>query len=143
MNREKAIRLKFFDILNTGNIQYDSGNISIWDEKAEDTTNNLYILLRDQTASATQTFCQDTWDCTMEIVIVNKQTDTISKDINDDISEQVENLLFDALAVGATYEGWQIANVVLDSVNYSSLFLSATDSDIEKVLIYRMNAMRL
>lgn len=143
MDREKAIRFKIYDILSTGNITYDLGEVSIWDEKAEDTTNNIYILLRDQTAQDDRTFCMLQWTSTFEVGIISKQTDTLSKDILDDVGEQVENLLYDALLVGVSTNGWQINNFVLDSASFSTFTLSATQSEIEKTLIFRMTATRL
>lgn len=142
MNRDKAIRFKFYELLSGADILYDSGEISIWDEKAEDTTNNLYILFRDQTANIFQTGCNDTWDCTIELAIVNKQQDTITKSTTDDIAEQVEALLA-PLWAGATYEGWQILNCVLSSSNYSGLILEDTVTTIEKTLIFSLTAIKL
>ena len=75
MDREKAIRLKIFDLLTAANITYDSGVISIWDEKAEDTTNNLYIVLRDQTAIDDRVMCAKQWTGTLELGIVCKTRD--------------------------------------------------------------------
>lgn len=143
MDREKAIRLKIFDILSNGNITYDVGVVSIWDEKAEDTTNNIYILLRDQTAQDDRVFCMRQWTSTIELGIVSKQTDTISKDILDDVCEQVESLLYDALLSGIDTNGWRINNFTLDSASFSTFTLSATQSEIEKTLIFRMTATRL
>jgi hypothetical protein len=143
MNREKAIRLKYYDILINGNITYDVGQVSIWDEKPEDTTNNLYILLKAQTAQSDPNYCMKTWTCTQEIVIVNKQPDTISKDTTDDICEKIEDLLYAALRQGAEYGGWQITNFVLDSVDYAAYILGQTDSELEKTLIFRQTVNKL
>lgn len=143
MDREKAIRLKLFELLTAANIRYDDGDINVWDEKAEDETNNLYIVFRDQTAQNDGTFCLNSWTCTLELGIVCKQPDTVSKDIPDDIGEQVEAALYAGLVNGVITNGWQINNFVLDSVNYSTFVLSPTQSEIEKTLIFRMTANKL
>lgn len=143
MNREKAFRLKMYEVLTSAPITYDSGQVSIWDEKAEDTTNNLYILFQGQTAQFTGTFCNNTWNCTIDLVLVNKQPDTISKDTTDDIGEQIETLLNDGLIAGAEYGGWQITNFQLDSINYASYVLSQTSSELEKTMTYRATLTRL
>lgn len=142
MNREKAIRLKFFDLLTAANILYDAGAISIWDEKAEDQTNNLYILLQRQNASAPNDFCNNKWDCRIDVRIVNKQRDTLSKDITDDIGEQVENALA-VLFEGAEYEGWQFLNVQTEDISYDPYDLTENDSVIEKLYTYRLTAQKL
>lgn len=143
MNRDKAVRLKYYEVLLAGDIRYDSGSVSIWDEKAEDATNNLYILFQGQQAQFTGNFCNKTWQCTIDLVIVNKQPDTISKDTTDDIAEQIEDLLTAALVSGVEYEGWQITNFVLDSSNTAAYTLSETASEIEKTLTFRQTLTKL
>lgn len=143
MNREKAIRYKIYQILTGTDIEYDSGLISVWDEKAEDNTNNIYILFRDQSAQRSTTFCDDSWECTFELAIVNKQPDTISKDSTDDVSEQVEDLLNAGLIDGVEYEGWQFNNFALDNTNYSGLILTDTGSEIEKTMTFTLTATKL
>lgn len=143
MDREKAIRLKVFDLLTTAEIKYDEGVISIWDEKAEDESNNLYIVLRDQSASDDRVMCMKQFSCTLEIGVVCKTKDAVSKDIPDDIGEQVENALYAGLLAGVETNGWQFNNFVLDSANYSTFVLSPTDSEIEKTLIFRFTAIKL
>lgn len=142
MNREKAIRYKFYQLLTGTDITYDSGLISVWDEKAEDTTNNVYILFRDQSAERQRNYCA-IWDCTLELAIVNKQPDTISKDTTDDVSEQVEDLLTLGLIDGVEYEGWQFTNFALESTNYSGLILAGTDTEIEKTMTFTLTATKL
>lgn len=143
MNREKAIRHKIYDVLSTGNIRYDDGEIDVWDEKAEDTTNNIYILLKRQTAQAPQTFCQNQWDVTIEVWVVNKQPDTISKDTTDDVVEQVEDLLSVAMNGGIEYEGWQIINFNMDSLATDDYFLSDTKTEIQVTLIFNARMIKL
>lgn len=143
MNREKAIRHKIYDVLNTGNISYDDGTIDVWDEKAEDTTNNIYILLKRQTAQAPQTFCQNQWDVTIEVWVVNKQPDTISKDTTDDIVEQIEDLLSSAMSGGVEYEGWQILNFNMDSLATDDYFLSDTKTEMQVTLIFNARMIKL
>lgn len=142
MNRDKAIRYKFYELLTGADILIDSGVISVWDEKAEDVTNNIYILFRDQTANIVDTNCNDTWDCTIELAIVNKQPDTITKDTTDDVAEQVETLLA-PLWEPVNYQGWQLTCCVLSSTNYSGLILVDTDTVIEKTMIYTLKAIKL
>lgn len=143
MDREKAIRHKVFELLNAANIQYDDGDISIWDEKAEDTTNNNYILLRDQTAQGLGDFCMNKWTCSFEMGVVTKSKDGVSKDVADDIGEQLENALYNNLVNGIEYQGWQYNNFTLDSANYSTFVLSPTESEIEKTFVFRFTATKL
>lgn len=142
MNREKAIRLKFFELLTAANILYDDGVISIWDEKAEDQSNNLYILLQRQNAAAPTDFCSNKWTCRIDVRVVNKQRDTMSKDITDDIGEQVEDAL-SPLFSGAEYEGWQFLNIQMEDASYDPYDLTENDSVIEKLYTYRLTAIKL
>jgi len=142
MNREKAIRLKVFEIID-GNVTYELAPVSIWDDKAEDETNNIYVLLEDQTAQFVENFCNNQWDTTIQLRIVNKQQDTISKDTTDDVSEQIEGLLTTALVAGVEYEGWQILNCRLESAQYSTWTLAKSRTVVEKILIFRQTLIKL
>lgn len=142
MDREKAIRLKHFELLQAANIRYDEGVIDIWDEKAGDNTNNIYILLARQNAQDKSNFCGGRWDGRIDIRIVNGQQDTLSKDVNDDVGEQVEAAL-QALSIGAEYGGWQFSDYILESVEYDAYDLSETKSILEKVLTYKLTAQKL
>jgi len=142
MNREKAIRLKIFELLSASPILIDEGQVDIWDEKVEDNGSNLYIALKRQTATIFADNCRNKWNCRIDIWIVNKQRDTISKDTTDDICERVEELL-QPLTDGVEYNGWQMLNAVLEDLDYDSFDLTETETEIQLTLTYSLTAIKL
>lgn len=142
MNREKAIRLKVYELLTADPILVDEGQVSIYDEKVEDEGSNLYIVLKRQTASIFNDNCRNKWSCRIDLWIVNRQRDTISKDTTDDICERVEELL-SPIADGVEYNGWQMLNAVLEDLDYDTFQLTDTDTEIQLTLTYSLTAIKL
>lgn len=142
MNREKAIRLKVYELLTAEQILVDEGEVSIYDEKVEDESSNIYIVLKRQTASIANDNCRNKWNCRIDLWIVNRQRDTISKDTTDDICERVEELLA-PLSDGVEYNGWQMLNAVLEDLDYDTFQLTDTDTEIQLTLTYSLTAIKL
>jgi hypothetical protein len=119
MNREKVIRQAYYNVLN-GNLSYNSINVPIYDEKVE-SNEDVYVLMVAQDAVDTGDFHRQSWISTITFDIVSKQYASVSKDIVDAVSEQIENIVKPtASAIGLEQQaGWQITNVRLSQVNYS------------------------
>jgi hypothetical protein len=141
MNREKAIRLLYFNLLFE-QVTYELGIVSVWDEKAEDDTNNIYILLENQSATNAGNFSQNAWECDIDIRMVAKQQDGVTKDITDDVAEQVEGILYRALQRGAETNGYQITNFVLQNLDYDTFSLTSTRSEINVTYTFRQTVTK-
>lgn len=142
MTREKAIRLKIYELLN-GNVSYESSPVPVHDAVLQDDENNSYILLTLQRASNKSNFHQDTWDCEQDIEIYSKQMQSVSKDVVDDIAEQVETLIYQSLRSGVNYNGWQINNVMLSTTENNAFMLSETKSIVSKFMTFRLTATKI
>jgi hypothetical protein len=119
-------------------LTYDGSPVLVYDEKAEDGANNTYVLLSAQTAAQIGVFSGYYHDCSLLLQIITKQQDTVSKDVPDIISEQITNILFpnnNPAANGLVAQsGFNINCLKVESVNSENLTLSATKSEIKKLI---------
>lgn len=141
MNREAAIRAGFSDTLKTGIIN-GSAQVHIYDSSPTGEVQNelLYMLLTGQSSVLQPEDGAFTWSCLQTIEIVHKQMGSVTKQIVDSISEQIENaIIFVADGNGMTdQQGWQFLNVFLENVNYSEFELSENFYEITKILDFRV-----
>lgn len=140
MNREKAVRMGFYDAIKTA-LSYDSNSVHTYDSL---TTNEVqdekqYVLLTQQSGVNNADYRRFRWNCVQTIEITSKQHSSVSKDIVDDISEQIEQIIIypqnqpgngGMIAQG----GWEFTDVLLESTNYIEVELSANYYEITKVL---------
>jgi hypothetical protein len=140
MNREKAIRKYFFDLISNSLVQPGNANIiPVYDEKA-DSNVNIYVLLETQRANDDRDFIKKRWNATIEINIIHKQDDSYTKDIVDDICEQIEALIPYETTIN---NEWQITNNRLDSVDYGNLKISETQTICMKILTYSFKTTKI
>jgi hypothetical protein len=140
MNRELAARKAFYyPLLGMINIPGGSGDkVPISDSKANE-KDNLYILIESQTASDRSEFKTRRWNGTLSLTICHKQDDSYTRDIVDDICEQVEAILTPGIASlnGLQSEsGWQITNVSLNDISYADFQISETQTICIKFLTF-------
>lgn len=139
MNRELAARKSFYTaILNTINVPGGSGNVPVSDSKAE-TGLSLYILIEDQTGRQDSDFRNHRWTCTLSLAIVHKQESSYTRDIVDDVCEQIENIILPGKAnVNGlpAQSGWQFTNVYLDDISYSDFQISETETICIKYITF-------
>lgn len=149
MNREKAVRMGFYDAIKTA-LSYDSNAVHTYDSL---TTNEVeeekqYVLLTQQSGVNNADFRRFRWNCVQTIEITSKQYSSVSKDIVDDISEQVEQIIIypenqpgNGGMIAQT--GWEFSDVLLESTNYIEVEISANYYEITKVLQFSCIATKL
>lgn len=142
MNRERAIRIRIYELLNE-NLSFEDSPVPVWDAKLEDEDSSLYVIIEGQSGRIIQKYPhQKTWDCNINLSIVSRQHNTVSRDLVDDVAEQIENLLYAGLYDGAVYEGWQFSNFVLESTNSNAFTLGKSMSEVSKDLIFKIEATK-
>lgn len=149
MNREKAVRMGFYDAIKTG-LSYDSNAVHTYDSA---TTNEVpdemqYVLLDQQSSVNNSDFRRFRWNCVQTIEITSKQLSSVSKDIVDDISEQIEQILIypkNQPGEGGmiAQNGWEFSDVLLESTNYIEFEVSSNFYEITKVLQFSCIATKL
>lgn len=138
MNRELAARRAFFNAVSDQIlVPGGSGNkVSVSDFKAN-TGDSLYVLIEAQTASGNSNFTRRSWNASLSLAIVHKQDDSYTRDIVDDVSEQIENILTPGIASLNGLEaqaGWNITNLTLVDVSYADFQISETETMCMKIL---------
>lgn len=132
----KAFRMAVFDALDGNLTDLSASPVMIFDEKAEDETNNLYVLLKTETRSQIPTFSGFLHDSTIMLEIVYKTLDTTSKDEPDNVSDQISRLLLpspssDGLVQQADF---QINCLQVQTVNSEDLRLTAARTNVAKFM---------
>lgn len=149
MNREKAIRNGIGDAVKN-QLTYDTVPIKIYDAVTtnEISGENTYCLLTQQTAQNTSDFRLFRWRFIQTVEIISKQYNSVSKDIVDDISEQIEQIIIypdnQPGNHGMTPQtGWEFMDVQLDSVNYTEFELENNYYEISKILQFSGMATKI
>lgn len=149
VNREKAIRSGFSGTIKNILI-YKSQQVHVYDETTtlEVPGEKLYALLTQQTANNDADYTQFRWRCTQTIEIVSKQISSVSKDIVDEISEQMEQALIyptDQTGNGTLtpQAGWEFSDVLLENVNYTEFQLNTNTWEITKILTFSLIITKL
>jgi hypothetical protein len=98
-----------------------------------------YFLLAQQSSVNASDFRRFRWNCVQTIEIASKQLGSVSKDIVDDISEQIEQILIypkNQPGEGGmiNQDGWEFSDVLLESTNYVEFEISDNFYEITKVL---------
>lgn len=141
MDREKAIRAAFYTPLN-GNLSYESSEVKIFDQKFEPNANTTnYVLISNQSSQDSGNFSCFRYTSRITFQIVSKTQSSVSSDVVDDIGEQIENIILPGSPAqnGLTQQsGWQILNVAIESVNYTTFQLTDTNSTITKLITFSL-----
>lgn len=142
MNRDKASRYSFGQVIRD-NITYNSTDIKIYDSVTtnEIQNENTYILLTNQNAVNDADYTRFRWRCRQTLEIISKQINSVSKDICDDIGEQVETIVLAAFTQPgngglAQQTGWEIQDILLEEVNYTDFQLENNFYEITKILTF-------
>lgn len=146
MDREKAIRLAYFEALD-GNLTYESSQVQVFDNKFEPVANSsTYVLFSNQSSQDQGNFSSFRWTSRITLQIVSKTQSAVSSDVVDDVGEQIEAIIFpgEPKTNGLIQQsGWQIINVSLDSANYTTLELSPTNTVITKLLTFSQTITKI
>lgn len=144
MNREKAIRDGFSQGL-TGQINYGGNPVNQYDSVTTGEAGpneKQYIVYTTQSAQFLQHDERHRWQCVLDMEIVSKQLGSVSKDIVDDISEQVEAVILHGSGI-VQQDGWDIQGVFLDQVQNTEFELSNNFYEISKILTFQMIITKL
>jgi hypothetical protein len=149
MNREKAVRMGFYDAIKA-TLSYDGNPVHTYDSLTTNEVQNeqQYVLLTQQSGVNNADFRRFRWNCVQTIEITSKQYSSVSKDIVDDISEQIEQIIiYPANQPGnggmIAQSGWEFTDILLESTNYIEVELSANNYEITKVLQFSCIATKL
>lgn len=149
MNREKAVRTGFYDAIKNA-LSYDSNAVHTYDSLTtnEVTDEMQYVLLTQQSGVNASDFRRFRWNCVQTIEVTSKQYSSVSKDIVDDISEQIEQIItYPQNQPGNGYlapqAGWEFSDILLESTNYIEVEISANYYEITKVLQFSCIATKL
>lgn len=149
MNRDKACRNGIGDAIN-GQLSYDGNQVHHYDEATTNEVPNekLYVLLTQQTANNAADFTRFRWRCVQTVEIVSKQINSVSKDIVDDVGEQIEQIIIypdNQPGNGGmiAQAGWEFSDVLLESVNYTEFQLENNFYEITKILNFSYIATKL
>ena len=132
----KILRHSVYAELN-GNLSYNSSNVPVYDEKKHvGDTDQIFVLLSTQQETPT-----DDNDCTfitrssIDIEIIAKTEFEVSKDMIDDVSDLVQNLLLPTKGTlgFSSPSGWQFQNPRFESSFTQNLAISETQSILRKI----------
>lgn len=135
----KPFRKAIYDCLNTA-VLYKSTSVPIYDEKVYmGAAPDIYILLstqREQDATDQDCYWQTT--SSIDILIISKSGSEVSKDVIDDISQRIYDLLLtlpgsDLLAVQSDF---QIMNLKRLSAVSGKVQISPTESELQKIISF-------
>ena len=139
MNREKAIRTAFYSVLNS--IIYPAGSgirIPISDGKAI-SKDKIYTLIESQTAQDSSDMRNKRWNASITITVIHKQKDSYTRDIVDDIGEEIESTILPgnaALNGLPEVPGWKITNVYLGNIDYADFQINENETVCIKFLTF-------
>jgi CDP-glycerol glycerophosphotransferase (TagB/SpsB family) len=149
MNREKAIRMGFYDAIKAA-LSFDGNPVHTYDSLTTNEVQNeqQYVLLTQQSSVNSADFRRFRWNCVQTIEITSKQYSSVSKDIVDDISEQIEQIIIYPESQPGNggmiaQSGWEFTDVLLESTNYIEVEISANYYEITKVLQFSCIATKL
>lgn len=78
----------------SGNLTHDGGQVPVYDEKLGANTNNIYVLVQSQSTNTANTFSSFSQTGTLVLQVVHKSWDGVTKDVIEDISNQILQILF-------------------------------------------------
>lgn len=149
MNRDKAVRMGFYDAVKTA-LSYDGNPVHSYDSLTtkEVPDEKQYVLLTQQSSVNSSDYRRFRWNCVQTIEITSKQYSSVSKDIVDDISEQIEQIIIypeNQPGNGGmiTQSGWEFSDILLESASYIEVEIAANYYEITKVLQFSCIATKL
>ena len=138
----KPVRLAFWNLLN-GNLEYEGNNVPVSDEILTEDA-NYYVLLTNQTSTPDETKTSFDAEATMTVDIITKTYQSVTKDIADDIADQILTLLRPTPNTHAlpTPANWQFLNLRKTGDQYLSLNVTPTSSIIRRVMTFSFRVVQ-
>lgn len=137
----QPVRKAFYTLLN-GNLSYGnpSLNVPVQDEKLKEVNSiyKHYVILAEQTSTPDESKQGYERQVTINLDIVTKTENSVSKKIADNIAHQILTLLYPTLHVHAlpTPANWQFLNVSLEADRYLTLQESPTSFIMRRILTF-------
>jgi hypothetical protein len=130
---QKPLRHAMFNLLS-GAITYDGNAVGVYDEMND--SDDIYIVLSTQQETFDETSDTFITRSAITLEIVAKTGTTVSKDIVDDISDDIYTLLRPTTSTTGLVNpsGFQINNVFRESANTQVLQITATQSIVRKLI---------
>lgn len=138
MNKDTAIRKSVFDALD-GNLTYNSIDVPVYDSKLSgDDGVDVYVIITNQDGQYAGNFIQQAWISTISMTIISVQIDGISKDIVDNVEEQIHNIIAPSVTTTglAQQTGWKMDNVIL--LNYNDAADLGDVNVVSKTVTYQL-----
>lgn len=136
----KKLRTGYFSLLN-GNITIDGSPIPIVDEKLDAliTDHDIYVVMSDQNERRIPNKTKFIANCDMSFIIVNKRNATASKEVVEEVSNQLLGLVFPTVAnVAVSVEApLRLSDAYLDSADYAPIDQMQDGFAITKTLIIK------
>lgn len=139
------VRKAFYTLLN-GNLTYGGLNVPVQDEKLKDANSvyNNYVILSEQTSTPDESKQGYERNATINLDIVTKTDNSVSKKIADTIAGQILALIFPTVKAPTipahnlpTPANWQFLNVRLESGDrYLPLQESPTSFIMRRILTF-------
>ena len=135
---QAKIREAYYTALN-GQLTYDASPVPVVDDKLEDDQNDtLYVVMSTQTAVDDSPFGKFDHETTMLLDIVYCPQDTVSKDVVDNVAQQIFNIILPTPEThGLTATGVQITNVTVENDSYLSFVLSNSRSVMRRLIRFK------
>ena len=130
---QKPLRQAVFNLLD-GQLTYDSAAVNVYDEMNDG--DDIYVLLSTQQETFDETSDTFITRSSISIEVVAKTGTWVSKDIIDDISDQIYDLLRPTTSTTglANPSGFLIQNVQRENAITQTLQISATESILRKLI---------
>ena len=136
-NTQKPFRLAIFNALD-GNLSYNSVNVPVTDEKKIlGDTSKIYVIFRRQTETPTdENDCTWITQSTIDLLIVSKTFSETSKDIVNDIADDILELLLTTPQINGFTDplGFQVQNIKLAYSETGTMRMNSTDIMLTQLL---------
>lgn len=134
------VRKAFYELLN-GEIEYESQNVPVSDERAKIGNGaRVYVLLSSQNTVDVAIKKDNTRTAFITLDIVNKTDSAVSKSVVDTVADQILQKVF---VTGLTPPvNWQFLNIALDGDRYLNLEVSDTEMIIRRLLTFKITVVQ-
>lgn len=132
------VRSAFFSVIHNL-ITYNGSYVPVVDDISTlDDDANLYIILSSQTAVETSNFTHFVHDCTITIDIVHKTMYAVTKDVVDNIAQQILDRVYSGVTDNTLYDSQlQYVNLRKENDNYLTIELSS-GAIVRRILVFNL-----
>jgi hypothetical protein len=119
-----------------GNLTYDGSPVNVFNEQAEPGNNNTYVIISSQSSAQEPNLSGFGHQCMIMMDVITKQYHLVTKDVVDEVSEQITEILFPSVQANGlvSQSGFQINCLAVESMNYMPMRISNTKTIIKKLI---------